>query len=240
MTTLVMGATGATGRLLVEQLLLRGQQVRAIVRSRSKARAALTDHPHLSLVEAEVCDASDRDIADWVHGCEAVASCLGHNLTLKGIFGPPRRLVTQATQRLCRGVMENGSNSPTKFVLMNTAGNSNRDLDEPISFAERCVLGLLRRTIPPHRDNELAADHLRTAIGQINPMLQWVVVRPDTLINETEVSQYDLHQSPTRSAIFNAGKSSRINVAHFMAELICDESTWSRWKGQMPILYNAP
>ena len=33
MTTLVLGATGATGRLLVRQLLDRGEHVRAIVRS---------------------------------------------------------------------------------------------------------------------------------------------------------------------------------------------------------------
>ena len=32
MTTLVVGASGATGRLLVEQLLGRGQQIRVIVR----------------------------------------------------------------------------------------------------------------------------------------------------------------------------------------------------------------
>ena len=33
MTTLVVGASGATGRLLVEKLLKRGQHVRIIVRS---------------------------------------------------------------------------------------------------------------------------------------------------------------------------------------------------------------
>jgi hypothetical protein len=33
MTTLVLGASGATGRLLVEQLLKRGQKVRIIIRS---------------------------------------------------------------------------------------------------------------------------------------------------------------------------------------------------------------
>jgi hypothetical protein len=64
------------------------------------------------------------------------------------------------------------------------------------------------------------------------------VVRPDTLINEDQVTGYEVHPSPTRSAIFNAGTSSRINVAHFMADLITNSDTWSQWKGKMPVIYN--
>lgn len=44
--------------------------------------------------------------------------------------------------------------------------------------------------------------------------------------------------APTRSAIFNAGQTSRINVAHFMADLLTDDTRWSAWSGQMPVLYN--
>jgi len=67
----------------------------------------------------------------------------------------------------------------TKFVLMNTTGNRNRDLDERISFAQKCVIGLLRILLPPHVDNEKAADYLRTQIGQNNTAVEWVAVRPD-------------------------------------------------------------
>ena len=49
---------------------------------------------------------------------------------------------------------------------MNTTGNRNRDLNEPISLAQKCVIGLLRLLLPPHADNEDAADYLRTKIGQ--------------------------------------------------------------------------
>lgn len=121
---------------------------------------------------------------------------------------------------------------------MNTTGNSNRDLDESISFGQRCVLGLVRLLLPPHVDNEKAADYLRAHIGQDAAAIEWVAVRPDTLIDEGEVTEYEVHPSPTRSAIFDAGKTSRINVAHFMADLISDDATWSRWKGRMPVIYN--
>lgn len=32
--------------------------------------------------------------------------------------------------------------------------------------------------------------------------------------------------------------TSRINVAHFMADLITDDDTWRRWKGRMPVIYD--
>ena len=177
-------------------------------------------------------------MAAHVDSCNAVASCLGHNMSFKGIFGRPRRLVTDATRRLCNTIKAANSEVPTKFVLMNTTGNRNRDLDEPISFAQRCVIMLLRLLLPPHVDNEKAADYLRTETGQDGSAVEWVAVRPDGLIDEDAITEYELYASPTRSAIFNAGKTSRINVGHFMADLITEPHIWNKWKGQMPVIYN--
>lgn len=121
---------------------------------------------------------------------------------------------------------------------MNTTGNRNRDLNEPISFAQKLVIGLLRLVLSPHVDNEKAADYLRIQIGQNNKYIEWVAVRRDGLINEKEVTDYEIHRSPTRSAIFDAGKVSRINVGHFMANLISDANLWNTRKGQMPVIYS--
>jgi nucleoside-diphosphate-sugar epimerase len=238
MAILVVGASGATGRLLVEQLLTRGEGVKVIVRSPHKLSEVLKNHDHLSVIRGSVLDLNDEEIRQHVRGCAAVASCLGHNLSWKGIYGHPRRLVTDATRRLCNAIKANKAEEPTKFVLMNTAGNSNRDLDEPISFGQMCVIGLVRLLLPPHVDNEKAADYLRASIGQDDETIRWAVVRPDTLIHESRVTEYEVHPSPTRSAIFNPGSTSRINVAHFMADLITNQDTWNRWKGQMPVIYN--
>ncbi len=184
MTILVVGASGATGWLLVELLLNLGQSVKAIVRSPDKLPEVLKNNAHLSVIRASVLDLSDAEMAQHVNGCTAVASCLGHNLNWNGIYGHPRRLVTDATRRLCNAIKANKAEKPTKFVLMNTAGNSNRDLREPTSFGQRCVIGLLRLLLPPHVDNEMAADYLRTAVGQDDKAIKWAAVRPDTLINE--------------------------------------------------------
>jgi NAD(P)-dependent dehydrogenase (short-subunit alcohol dehydrogenase family) len=237
-TILVVGASGATGRLLVEQLLIRGQNVKAIVRSPKSLPERLKEEPRLSLIHASISELSDSEIVKHVDGCDAVASCLGHNLNFQGLFGRPHRLVTDAASRLCNAIQLSHPEFPTKFLLMNTTGNSNRDMNEPISFAQKCVIRLLRLLLPPHADNEDAADYLRTKIGQNDHLIEWVAVRPDSLIDNNSVTEYELYASPIRSAIFDAGKTSRINVANFMSDLITDERIWHKWKGQMPVIYN--
>lgn len=238
MTTLVVGASGATGRLLLEQMLKRGQHVRIIVRSTENFSDSVTSHENLSVIHASLLDLSDIEMAQHVSGCGAIASCLGHNLSFKGILGPPRRLVTDATRKLCRAVKASNPIKPVKFVLMNTTGNSNRDLNEQISFGQKCVIGLLRLLLPPHVDNEKVADYLRANIGQTDETIEWAAVRPDGLVDHAEVTEYEIYPSPIRSAIFDAGVTSRINVGHFMAELITDDAPWNKWKGKMPVIYN--
>ena len=238
MNNLIVGASGATGRLLTEELLNRGQFVKVIVRSPDKLPTAIKNHNNLTVIQASVLDLSDAELAQHVKGCDAVASCLGHNITLKGMFGHPRKLVTDATRRLCDAIKENSPEKPIKFVLMNTTGNSNRDLNEPISFAQKSVVGLLRLLLPPQADNEQAAEYLRSKVGQNDQLIEWAAVRPDGLIDEDEVTPYDVHPSPIRSAIFDPGQTSRINVGHFIAELITEDDIWRKWQGQMPVIYN--
>jgi NAD(P)-dependent dehydrogenase (short-subunit alcohol dehydrogenase family) len=238
MTILVVGASGATGRLLVKQLLDSGHEVKIIVRSTENLPDFMKNNENLSVKVATISELSDAEIEHFVSTCDAVASCLGHNMNWKGIYGKPRRLVTDATRRLCHAIKANNSEKPIKFVLMNTTGNRNRNVQEPISLGQKCVIGLLRLLLPPHVDNEQAADYLRTQIGQNSKTIEWTAVRPDSLIDHENVSQYEIHPSPIRSAIFNAGQTSRINVGHFMTDLITDETTWAKWKGQMPVIYN--
>jgi cation diffusion facilitator CzcD-associated flavoprotein CzcO len=238
MTILVVGANGATGRLLVEQLLNRGEKVKVIVRSTDKLTEESKNHENLSVIQASLLELSDTELLGHVRGCDAIASCLGHNMTFKGMYGHPRRLVTDATRRLCQAVGANKPEKPVRFILMNTTGNSNRDIPEQISFAQRCVMALIRLLLPPHVDNEKAADYLRTQIGKNNSLLEWAAVRPDGLIDEPTVGEYEIYPSPTRSAIFDAGTASRINVGHFMAKLVTEDDIWELWKGKMPVIYN--
>jgi hypothetical protein len=238
MTILVVGASGATGRLLVDQLLKRGQKVKVIVRSAGKLPGFIKNHKNLSIIQAGVLDLSDSEMVQHVKECDAVASCLGHNMTLKGFLGHPRRLVTDTAHRLCDTIKSINTEGSIKFVLMNTIANSNRDINEPISIKEKLFIGLLRLLAPPHVDNEQAADYLRTKIGQNDGAIEWTAVRPSTLIDEGNVTEYDVFATRTGTAIFDSGVISRINVGHFMADLITEDKIWNKWKGQMPVLYN--
>jgi putative NADH-flavin reductase len=91
-------------RLLVDQLIDRGKTVVVIVRSAERLPEHLRNHDNVSVVETNLVDLSDAEIAEYVKGRTAIASCLGHNLSVRGIFGPPRRLVHDVIAKLCRAI----------------------------------------------------------------------------------------------------------------------------------------
>ncbi len=238
MTTLIFGASGATGKQLVEQLLIMKQNVKVVVRPTSKIPDSWINNDQVTIIKAGVSEISEDDMLKYLEGCQAVGSCLGHNITIKGIWGKPRRLVANSVKLVCTAIHKNSNEIPVKFVLMNTTGNWNKDLKESISFGEKLVMGLIRKLVPPQLDNEAAAEFLRVDIGQNDKLIDWVVVRPDSLIDENSVTEYKIYASPIRSALTNPGKTSRINVGNFMARLIIENDLWNKWKGQMPVIYN--
>jgi hypothetical protein len=212
--------------------------LKAVVRLPNKLPAEIRNNPHLSLVQANLLDLDATQMYRLTEDCDAVASCLGHNVSWRGIFGPPYRLVTEATHRLSEALKSHKKEEPSQFVLMSSAGVRNRDLHEKISLGQRLIIGLLRLLIPPHTDNERAADILRVNVSKNNEILTWCIVRPDTLTDVLENTGYEVFQSPIRSAIFDPGTTSRLNVARFMVDLITDQTLWNCWRGQMPVVYD--
>lgn len=97
-TVLLLGATGRTGRRVLAQLLGRGVSVRAIVRSRTGLPPELSGHPALTVSEASLLSLSDAELREHLRGCDAVVSCLGHNLS--GRTSSSRR--SDATARPCK------------------------------------------------------------------------------------------------------------------------------------------
>lgn len=240
METLILGASGATGKKLVEQLIASNNRVKIIVRDQTKLPSSWKNNPLISIIEKNISEVGRVEMMKYLEGCNAVVSCLGHNLSCKGIFGKPRKLVTDAVALVCSSIVNSENVNSMKFILMNTAGNRNRDLNEKVSFMHKVVVAMIRFIIPPHKDNEDAADFLRINIGGHHSKIEWVIVRPDTLLHHDQVSDYTIHLSPTSSAIFKPGKTSRANVAHFMKNLLTDKKLWDNWKGKMPVIYNRP
>ena len=126
MKILVVGASGATGKRLVEQLINQEHNVVIIVRSPEKLPQSWKSNKQLDIITASILELSDNEMREHVSGCKVIVSCLGHNLTWKGVYGQPRKLVTNTTQRLCNAITANNPKKPVKYILMNTTGNMTR------------------------------------------------------------------------------------------------------------------
>ncbi|QQS34748.1 MAG: SDR family oxidoreductase [Ignavibacteriales bacterium] len=238
MKVLVLGATGATGILVVKQLLNRNVSVKVVARAESPKLNELKNNDLLQIIIGNISEFDLNKNLELISDCNAVVCCLGHNISFKGLYGKPRRLVTDSLKNICEAITKSKKEN-VKLILMNTTGNMNIKIKENYSLADRIVMSLLYFILPPHKDNVTAAEYLSENITENNPNIEWTAVRPDSLTNEEKVSGYEIIESPKRSPIFDAGNTSRINVSHFMIELLMNEELWNKWKFKMPVIYNS-
>ena len=94
MRLLVIGATGATGRELVQQALTQGHQVTAFVRDPAKLQI---EHANLRMAKGDVLDYATVEGA--MRGQEAVLSALGHRL-----FFYPNRIQSEGMRNILRAM----------------------------------------------------------------------------------------------------------------------------------------
>ena len=90
MKVLVLGASGATGKLVVMQLIKRQINIRAVVREGAILYAEILDHPRVEIERGNIAELDDSKMISLLQDCDAIISCLGHNMTIRGIFGKPR------------------------------------------------------------------------------------------------------------------------------------------------------
>ena len=237
-TTLVVGATGETGKHVVAQLLEKGQHVRAIVRNKTSLEEKLRAiegfsleefKDSLSVQEGSILDFTVEEISNQVKGCDAVVSCLGHTMNFSGIFGHPRRLVRDSVAKLTTAMDSN-----QKFILMGSEGVANPlGGDDERSTGDRFLLSIIRSIVQPHADNEEAADYL-AKIGK--DKFDWVIIRPTNLINGP-VTDYRLYETPV-GKLFGPYEATRSNVAKCMVDMILLSEKWNEYKFKMPVLHD--
>lgn len=238
---LVVGATGATGKHVVRYLLERGgTTVVALVRSKEKLMGLLKldeeKRSNLIVKEAAISDLGTEELKEITEGCGAIVSCLGHNLTFRGMYrdGP---FLIKAVKNLTASMPKS-----CRFILMNSDGVANPDGSDPKrTYVERCVIALVRWLVPPHVDNEKSALYLYQ-----NPSFDWVIVRPGDLVDKEEEEidykgekAYDVYDHPQGSLFGSGNTSARSDVADFMAELATtDQKTWKEvYNHKMPAVY---
>ena len=197
---LLFGATGGCGSQVLTRLLRRGVLVTAVVRSAERLSDDVKSHDNLTVVVFPnghlfagttrkddgkddgnaLNDSFTRRLDRYVRECECVVSCLGHNLTLKGMFGRPRQLCVETVRQVCDAVARqkggrkdiasseeeeeqkkedentttNTNNEPLRLIVVSTEGVSRFDGADPKRGAlERALLKALYFLLPPMKDN---------------------------------------------------------------------------------------
>ena len=159
-TIALLGATGHTGRALLEQALERGHHVRALVRDPSK----LNTHDNLTLIQGDASSA--EDLASLLQGAHTVINCLGlpHHST--------SRLVSEVTTQLLE---LNPQHQVDRLLNM-----SNTGVDDTGSWiGRRVVIPLFLRWLRPIiEDKQRAEDALRQ-----HPDLRWASIRFPNIVD---------------------------------------------------------
>ena len=196
---LIIGASGGTGRLLVEQALAKGHLVTAFVRS--PAKFSLT-HPNLRVMPGDVLDAATLEPA--MQGQDAVLCALGH----KRLLGPST-ILSQGTANILRAMQNAGVARficESSLAIGNTAGRGGL-------LATLLVYPLI---LPFYMWDKLRQEKLITESD-----LDWVIVRPAALTNGAARGQY--RHGPNVGSYVLPVRISRADVADFMLQQLTDD-----------------
>lgn len=198
MNLLIFGATGGTGRCLVEQALAQGHHVTAFVRSPEKIA---TQHPHLKIVQGDIQNYDS--VAAAMPGHDAVLSALGVYLFHKNT------VLSDSTRNIIRAMEAHG----LKRFVCETAIGIGDTRDQTNLFVEFVFYPLLLRHFFPDKERQ------ELAIRQSN--LDWVIVRPGRLTKGKQTGQYRHGFGPHEKI---KGYVSRADTAEFMLKQLTDDT----------------
>lgn len=196
---LVIGATGGTGRQLVQQALEQGHQVTAFVRNPSKLQI---EHPNLQIATGNVLDYASLESA--MHGQSAVLCALGHKR-----FFYPNKIQSNGMRNILRA-MQAGD---VPRLICETAlgiGNSVGRLGLPHTFF---ILPLI---LPFYMWDKLRQEELIAASDR-----DWVIVRPGVLTNGAARGRY--RHGPDLGSYLWPVRISRADVADFMLKQLTND-----------------
>jgi putative NADH-flavin reductase len=169
MNLAIFGATGRTGRHVVDQALAAGHAVKALVRD--PARLPI-HHERLTLVPGDVLDADN--VEQVIVGADAVVSVLGHTAT------SPKDVLTVATEHILAAMRKH---HVRRLVSLTGAGVADPQ-DRPRLW-NKAIAWLLARLQP-----ELLADSERQAALIRRSDLDWVIVRVPRLTDQPRKGSY--------------------------------------------------
>jgi uncharacterized protein YbjT (DUF2867 family) len=204
---LVLGATGATGRLIVSQAVARGYDVTVLVRSAEKAS-------DLKGAKVIVGDARDEIVLrQAVKGRDAVVSALGTPAS-------PFREVTLLSIATRALVSAMKAEQVSRLVCITGMGAGDSAGHGGFLF-DNLIFPLLLRKVYADKDRQEAIVR--------DSGLDWVLVRPSVLNNKPG---RDTIRALTDLSSFHGGTISRANVASFVLEQVRDDT----WVHRFPLI----
>jgi putative NADH-flavin reductase len=191
---LIIGATGGTGRQLVEQALERDYTVTALVRN--PARLGI-EHPRLKVVRGDVLDY--ESLAAAMQGQDAVVSALGHKR-----FFYATRILSNGTGNILRAMEASGVR---RFVCETALGFGNTTGRMGLLY----TFLIIPFVLPFYFYDKTRQEHL---IAKSN--LDWIIVRPGALTNGSKRGVY--RQGFNIGSFITGARISRADVADFMLD----------------------
>jgi putative NADH-flavin reductase len=199
----VFGATGRTGRLVVQQALDAGHEVTAVVRDPARLPAT-----GAGLRVETVTDLADaQTLIPYVDGRDTVLSCLGPN-------GRSQAGIAEAGTRAIVRAMET---APARRLVVISAAPVG-PVPEGAPFIYRRVLNPMMRAILKDAYADLAA--MESEVGR--SALDWTVVRPGKLSGKAYTGRY---RRVTGANVPNARPLARADLAKAMLDFVTDEGT---------------
>ena len=197
MKVLIIGATGATGKILMREALAQGHKVTALARNPS---AVASEDPRLRVVEGNALDVSSLEAA--VAGQDAVLSALGTR------SARPTTLFSESTHNLIGAMDKHGVR---RLVCITGVG---------VGDSKGHVGFLYDRIIRPFVVKNIYDDKERQEEAIKQSDLDWVIVRPAQLTDEPAKGEYGVYLKGS----YTVKTISRADVAAFMLAQLTDDT----------------
>jgi putative NADH-flavin reductase len=191
---LIIGATGGTGRQLVEQALERGYVVTAFVRSPSKLQS---NNPQLKIIQGDVLD--QGAVAKAMTGQDAVLCALGHKQ-----FFRPTRILSEGTRNILRAMETHGV---ARLVSETSLGIG----DSAFRMGLYYTFFVIPVILPFYYWDKTRQERLIAKSS-----VDWVIIRPGVLTNSEKRGRP--RHGPHIGSFLWTVRISRADVAAFMLD----------------------
>lgn len=208
MKLLILGASGPTGRLTVEQALATGDSVTALARTPS----SLDDFAgSIDVVQGDATVAGD--IVKALAGCDAVIAALGRGKSIRA-----EEFFTRSTSAFLDAARDAG----VKRVVWMSSFGVGETFDDANAMQKVMYRTFLRNIYA----NKAEAEVMIRASD-----LDWTLVYPSALMNGPMTGKYQVDDHVEMKFI---ARISRADVAHFMAKCVHDD----RWIRRDAVITN--